>query len=348
MQRHCACGASSALVLAFASWLPAVSGYRSGLAYVPGDPPQIWSKPALSSKLALHSKHASVSAAVPSFDEQGGPTGNGHMTFSSAETTYLDGGEYAAGTSTTLTVIAVVRFTILEEGLEDDAQGIMDFGNEQYGGQDTIVLSRTEEALVFTIKSGSTFACQVRIEGMNNDIADSWITVVARYSPTDQTVDLQVRGDATSGYVIQMCNGTAPDSSSKSSSAMSRTYVGTEHTLEKGFKGDLAGLVVVEDLLSDTAALAVGAEMSQGQDVSAWFSSGVRTPDHSCNPSMCRTTDGGEGFDCWADGEYEKFECAEGYDVVETGQEFEAEGGWHLFEFTCCPSSTSAESLCPV
>ena len=267
------------------------------------------------------------------------------MTFNSAEATYLDGGEYAAGTSTALTVITVVRFTILEEGLEDDAQVIMDFENEQFGGQDNIVLSRTEEALVFTVKSGSTFACQVRIEGMSNDIAGLWITVVARYSPTDQTVDLQVRGDATSGYVMQMCNGTAQEFSS----AMSRTYVATDHTLKNGLKGDLAGLVVVEELLSDTAALAVGAEMSQGQDVSAWFSSGVRTPDDSCNASMCRTTDGGEGFDCWADGEYEKFECAEGYDVIMTGNEYKSdEEGWHLFEFTCCPSSTSAESLCPV
>ena len=38
-----------------------------------------------------------------------------------------------------------------------------------------------------------------------------------------------------------------------------------------------------------------------------------------CDKTKCRTTDGSGGFDCLADGEYEKFECADGYDIVVTG-----------------------------
>lgn len=64
---------------------------------------------------------------------------------------------------------------------------------------------------------------------------------------------------------------------------------------------------------------------------------------------MCRTTDGGDGFDCYADGEWEKYECTEGYEVVMTGQ-VHAWMADHpgLHEFTCCPPSEAAviETVC--
>jgi len=69
----------------------------------------------------------------------------------------------------------------------------------------------------------------------------------------------------------------------------------------------------------------------------------LRTPDASCDPAMCRTTDGRGGFDCWADGVGEKFECADGYEVVKTGETFSGD-----FEITCCPPSEDAvfERVC--
>lgn len=57
-----------------------------------------------------------------------------------------------------------------------------------------------------------------------------------------------------------------------------------------------------------------------------------------CNPSMCRTTDGKDGFDCYADGKYESFECADGYFVVMTGKVHESMVD--VQEFTCCPHSS--------
>ena len=65
----------------------------------------------------------------------------------------------------------------------------------------------------------------------------------------------------------------------------------------------------------------------------------VRTPDASCDASMCRTTDGGDGFDCWADGVWEQFACADGYEAVKTG-EFSDDS----YEITCCPPSVDAAS----
>ena len=39
-----------------------------------------------------------------------------------------------------------------------------------------------------------------------------------------------------------------------------------------------------------------------------------------CDTAMCRTTDGLDGFDCWADGVWEAFACADGYLAVLTGE----------------------------
>ena len=66
---------------------------------------------------------------------------------------------------------------------------------------------------------------------------------------------------------------------------------------------------------------------------------------------MCRTTDGSDGFDCYADGEGEKYECTEGYEVVMTGQVHDWMADYPgLHEFTCCPPSEEAvmESVCAV
>jgi hypothetical protein len=61
----------------------------------------------------------------------------------------------------------------------------------------------------------------------------------------------------------------------------------------------------------------------------------LRTPDASCDPAMCRTTDGSDGFDCWADGVWEKFECADGYEVVKTSKS--------MVEFKCCRPDASCD-----
>lgn len=61
---------------------------------------------------------------------------------------------------------------------------------------------------------------------------------------------------------------------------------------------------------------------------------------------MCRTPDGSGGFDCYADGVWDKFECADGYEVVMTGEVHE----WmmmmpDLSEITCCPIDVIVEKV---
>jgi len=56
-----------------------------------------------------------------------------------------------------------------------------------------------------------------------------------------------------------------------------------------------------------------------------------------CDAAMCRTTDGSDGFDCWADGVWEQFECAHGYQAVLTGASWLDEySSTELYEITCC------------
>lgn len=65
--------------------------------------------------------------------------------------------------------------------------------------------------------------------------------------------------------------------------------------------------------------------------------------DATCDPSMCRTQDGSGGFDCWADGVEEKFECEDGYEVVMTGKVHESMPD--LREITCCPVDVIVEKV---
>ena len=61
----------------------------------------------------------------------------------------------------------------------------------------------------------------------------------------------------------------------------------------------------------------------------------------ACDSSLCRTTDGKGGYDCWGNGEEEPFACDGGKIAKFTGEDYYSE--W--FEFTCCPSQLSEEDL---
>jgi hypothetical protein len=62
----------------------------------------------------------------------------------------------------------------------------------------------------------------------------------------------------------------------------------------------------------------------------------------NCDQTNCRTPDGQGGYDCWA-GDNEPFECADGWEVVETGETRTDEFGTFLREITCCLTFSLAE-----
>ena len=65
-----------------------------------------------------------------------------------------------------------------------------------------------------------------------------------------------------------------------------------------------------------------------------------------CDPTMCRTTDSSDGFDCWADGVWEAFACADGYLAVLTGESWLNGDGTRVQEITCCRQGDGDVNAC--
>jgi len=94
----------------------------------------------------------------------------------------------------------------------------------------------------------------------------------------------------------------------------------------------------VLDTILDGGASASGADGSGSGEASY----GEWGPGRGCDQAMCRTTDGHHGFDCWADGVWEKFECADGYQALLTGASRWVSAELRLHEITCCRNDKEA------
>jgi hypothetical protein len=204
----------------------------------------------------------SGSAVLPSYNPLGGPKGKGHVTFDRTKSQFLDAGQRALNIASNggLTIVAVARFTGTSLG---NWERIIDLTS---GGPDgehasNIILGRfgAESSLCLEIWNGTEKVVGQHCGGI---VQDTWMTVAARYRASTREYVVKVN---TADYAGIASEGLTDRTSSS-------TFIGKSQWSSDSYStGDVAGVFVVDEYLSDAAVSAVIAAIEDGEDADVAF-----------------------------------------------------------------------------
>ena len=193
-----------------------------------------------------------VSSSVLSYSAAGGPAGNGHVTFNRAESDFLSAGTRTLNIASNggFTVVAVVRFT----GSAGSYERIIDFGNG--ASNDNLILARSGTDSVVEMKAinGGTYRLDFSSPS-GTILQDTWYTIIARYDASTLAAELRVDGAVV---------GTATASAALTDRTLTNTYVGKSNWANTYLNADMAGLLVVDQYLDLTTAVAHADSMEAG------------------------------------------------------------------------------------
>jgi hypothetical protein len=200
------------------------------------------------------SGRCSGSVVLPSYNLLGGPKGKGHVTFDRSMSQFLDAGPRTLNIATNggLTIVAVVRFT----GTPGDCETIFDLASGK--PDNNIHLRRCGSSSYLALHIFDRTSKTVNLE--NAVIKqDTWLTVVVRYRASTRECLFTVNDDTYSG-IANLKDRT-----------VSGTLIGTSQwgSSYPYFNGDVAGVFVVDEYLSDGAVSAVTTSIEEGQDIDA-------------------------------------------------------------------------------
>jgi len=191
------------------------------------------------------------SASRPAQVPTGGPDGRGAFTFDRALAQHLDGGPRTFNlASDGFTAVAVVRFTSVGawERIFDMGKGMND---------DNIFIARrgTTNTLQFSIRNtGSECALLSATDAV---VLNTWLTIVAIYDHNDKHLRMRIG----STIITPVNCGTA-----RTNRDVVNTRVGRSNFNDAIFSGSIAGLYVVDALLSATEIAEVVLRIHAGED----------------------------------------------------------------------------------
>jgi len=191
-------------------------------------------------------------AATAQFSSTAGPANSkGAVTFDRATSQYLDGGSHQFNIGTNgFTAVAVVRFTSAgsSERIFDMAKG---------ANNDNIIIARsgTSTQLQFSIRNGGSDCFLLSAPGAL--ALNTWLTIVATYDHKDMSMKMRIG----STIVTPVVCGTA-----RTNRNVVNTFVGKSNWADPYFSGSIAGLYVVDALLTESDIAEVVSRMNVGQD----------------------------------------------------------------------------------
>jgi hypothetical protein len=201
----------------------------------------------------IHAQSGRCSSdALPSYNPLGGPKGKGHVTFDRSMSQFLDAGPRTLNIATNggLTIVAVVRFT----GNPGSYERIIDLHTS--GVWNHIMLYRFETRMWVEIKNSES---QILHSGGVEVVQNAWSTVVFRYHASTREYWLTVNDNVYTGIA----------SDALIDRTVSNTWIARAFDNQPYFNGDMAGVFVVDEYLSDGAVFAVTTSIEEGQDIDA-------------------------------------------------------------------------------
>jgi len=215
-----------------------------------------------------HTQSGGISGSdvLPTYNPFGGPKGKGHLSFNRFKSQFLDAGPRTLNIASNggLTIVTVVRFT----GAPGDEERIIECAS---GSPDNnIILKRagTSTSLGLQLNYGNTYEGQIETSCDGVIVQDTWLTVVLRYNAATCTFVIKVITTlATTEWPLVV-------SKAVTDRTVSGTWIGKNRWFSNGhpyFNGDVAGVFVVDEYLSDAAVCAVTAAIEEGEDPDVAF-----------------------------------------------------------------------------
>jgi len=200
----------------------------------------------------LANRNQRLFAATAIFDSAAGPPGSkGAVKFDRVLSQYLDGGTYTFNVATNggFTIVSVVKFS----GAPANGDRIIDFGKGP-DNDNVIIYRHGDDKMLLSIRNGNT-QCWIFTDAVI--VQESWLTVVATYESSSRKMKLRAGNVTVSGT----CSFAVTDR------VFSTTYVGRSNWAGDTYsKGSIAGLYVVDALLSEAEIADISGKMYRGED----------------------------------------------------------------------------------
>jgi hypothetical protein len=199
---------------------------------------------------------SSCPSSVLSYSSQGGPMGQGYVSFNRQESDFLDTGTrtFNFASNGGLTIVTVVRFV----GSPGNWERIVDFGNGMWDNNIVLTRQGTSSVLRFFTVEGLQSGSESKnffIESPSGTITqDTWLTIIARYDASTLRAELTVDGAVV---------GTATASAALTDKILTKTYAGKSNwgSWDDYLNADMAGLVVLDQHLDLETATALADSM---------------------------------------------------------------------------------------
>jgi hypothetical protein len=220
---------------------------RNFFALIPGSPPKVASP-------STRGAAAVGSSVLPAYSAQGGPLGQGHVSFDRTQTQYLAGGAQTFYISSNggLTVVALVQFT----GSPGSYERIIDFGNGSPSSNLILCRYVSSSTLLFELHEFSSKVCTVSSETI---VQGQWMTIVARYRAQDRTCSLVVNGQLA---------GSTTANAAITDKPLEMTWVGRSlYGGDAYLQGNIAGLYVHDEYVSDEQCALIADALQEGLDL---------------------------------------------------------------------------------
>ena len=194
------------------------------------------------------------SSPLPSYHADGGPEGNGHVSFLGNQ--WVEAGQQTFNFATNggLSIVTVMRFTSAGRWWER----IIDFSNGQANNQIRFARVRDYSQLSIEIYNGGSRVCDFRT-ALGTVEQDTWMRIVLRHRADTRALVLSIND-------VEVVSGTC--SQAVSDRTVTYTWLGRSWGNDPKTMADFAGFILADEYMSDDSVNSAIQAMLAGKDYS--------------------------------------------------------------------------------
>lgn len=200
-----------------------------------------------------------VYTPLPTYDRLGGPTGNGHITFTRTPLVFINGGPQTLNVKTNggFTIVAMVRF-VDPIGSFENIFGLSVLVGTTETSFLWIYRYLTEKYLSFQFyyRPSNTIVQLINTAATFNQ--NTWVKIVVRYRTTTRLFEFIVND------VLVQSTGSPTDTIFDYQ--IVRAIIGSNPLGSSGFNGNIAGLFIVDEYLTTESIAYIVTQMNDGVD----------------------------------------------------------------------------------
>jgi hypothetical protein len=206
--------------------------------------------------VSVANRNAVATGTLPTYIATGGPKGSGYLSFSRANLQFINGGARAFSVSTNggFTIIAWARFT----GTVQTYERIVELNGPTAKHEFSLTRYTTNNQLNVYIGSttaGSLFQLQTPVNVITQNV---WFSVVVRGQLLTKTFTIWVNNKPEASYTHAIF---------MADKSLTTTYIARNADESRNMNGDIAGVFIVDEYLTDAAVTSITDNMASGLDL---------------------------------------------------------------------------------